>query len=165
MEMPQYPNPTHEFKDDLLNHFDYARNYVIHKVEGTSFESGTKKLGHTETSIFGIVKHLMYTDQYWIKSIYNGEDVHEPWTEDNPDADYMIASHESAETLLADYKKIIDETNLILKNNELNSLAQSKRENGTHPTLYWIILHLIDHTASHNGQLEIYKEIIDKKTY
>ena len=83
----------------------------------------------------------------------------------NPDVDYQINSYETADTLIDKYIKIIKETNEIINNNNLEQLAASKRENGTHPTLYWIILHLIDHTASHNGQLEIYKEIIDKKTY
>lgn len=165
METTQYPNPTSEMRTDLLNHFKYARDYVIHKIEGTSYESGIKKLGHSNTSMFGVVKHIMYTDDYWIKNIFNGEEVWGPWTDDIPDADYIIEEHETAETLLAAYKKVIKETNEIIEKNELNTLAASKRENGTHQTLHWIILHLIDHTASHNGQLEIYKEIIDKKTF
>ena len=165
METPKYPNPSLDFKIDLLNHLNYARDYMIFKVKGTSYESGIKKLGHTNTSIFGVIQHLTYTDEYWIKNIFNGEDVWGPWSDDNPDADYQINSYETADTLIDKYIKIIKETNEIINNNNLEQLAASKRENGTHPTLYWIILHLIDHTASHNGQLEIYKEIIDKKTY
>ena len=165
METPKYPNPTLELKIDLLNHLNYAREYVIFKVKDTSIESGIKKLGHSNTSIFGVIKHLTYTDEYWIKNIFSGEDVWGPWSDDNPDADYQINEGETAETLIENYKKVIYETNEIINKNNLEKLASSKRENGSHPSLYWIILHLIDHTASHNGQLEIYKEIIDKKTY
>jgi hypothetical protein len=55
-------------------------------------------------------------------------------------------------------------TGELVAGRDLDERAQRPLRSGEHATLRWILLHLVEETARHNGHLDIVRELVDGVT-
>jgi hypothetical protein len=92
-----------------------------------------------------------------------GEDDHGPWTEEDPDREMRIAVAVPIAQLLDEYEARCARYRDLVASLDLDT--PSKRPVGGRPvTLRWILFHLIEETARHNGHLDILRELADGVT-
>ena len=113
------------------------------------------------TSMLGIVKHLGFNERWWFREVFAAQDVEFPWNEDDPDAEFRIEEHESAESVFDFYMQECDKSRAIVGGASLDAIAgNSKSER----SLRWILCHMFEETSRHNGHLDILREMIDGTT-
>jgi len=66
--------------------------------------------------------------------------------------------------LLDEYDEVCAANREIAAALDLDTLAVTRMRGGEHPTLRWILFHLIEETARHNGHLDILRELADGVT-
>lgn len=87
-----------------------------------------------------------------------------PWTEEDPDREMRIAVDFPLPQLLDEYAEQSAHYRELVTGNSLDKQAQRAVRDGLHVDLRWILLHLTEETARHNGHLDILREMLDGTT-
>jgi uncharacterized damage-inducible protein DinB len=147
---------------------DYARDTVHAKCAGLADEPARRAPLPTSplTTISGLVNHLRRVECYWIRVVLLGEPDAGPWVDDeDPDREMTMALDIPLERLLADYRASCDRHREIVAGLDLDMPSRGELSWRADPvTLRWILCHLIEETARHNGHLDILREMADGVT-
>lgn len=107
----------------------------------------------------GIRRALVVQDNFL------GRDCTYPRSESGDmEADFRIEPAETIESIFALYDAECEVARGIVQGASLDQEAARPRRGGGHPTLRWIMLHMIEEVARHNGHADILRELIDGKT-
>jgi uncharacterized damage-inducible protein DinB len=158
--------PSWDERTTLTTMLDYARDTVRVKCEGLSEENARSAPlpGSPLMTISGLVSHLYWVERDWIeRDFLGGEDVG-PWTEEEPDREMSIALEIPLETLLQDYAAQAERYRQLVAGRDLDERAARPLRSGEHPTLRWILFHLVEETARRNGHIDILRELADGVT-
>ena len=156
--IPRYAAPE---KQMLAEYLDFHRNTLKWKIEGLSLEDAARPMTPSGLSLLGMMKHVAFVERWWFQEVFAGEDPEYPWTDDDPDADFRIEPGETVESVGALYDAECEAARRIVEGASLDDVAAKKKERGY--TLRWIVLHMIEETARHNGHADILREAIDGK--
>lgn len=151
----------------ILNTFlDYARATVRAKCEGISEENARRAPlpGSPLMTISGLVNHVRWVEYHWFQLVLLGEDDHGPWTEEDPDREMRIAVDFPIAQLLDEYDAQSARYRELVASSDLDLQAKRPIRDGRHVTLRWILFHLIEETARHNGHIDILREMADGVT-
>ena len=160
---PRTDPPTAGGERETIEAFlDYHRDTLLMKVDGLSDEDLRRVMVPSGVSILGLVKHLAHVERWWFRRTFLDEPVERPWTEDDPDADFRIEPHETTAEILDLYRGAVDESRAACAAASLEDAA--RRPERSHYTLRWILLHMLEETARHNGHADIFRETIDGVT-
>ena len=151
----------------MLNTFlDYTRATVRAKCEGLSDADARRALLDTSPlmTVAGLVNHLRWVEYSWFEiDLLGHEDVH-PGTAEDPDREMRIALEVPLAQLLDEYDEVCRHNRELAASLDLDTLSVAKMSNGEPVTLRWIMYHLIEETARHNGHLDILRELLDGTT-
>ena len=165
MERTDMPQSWDE-RTMLATFLDYVRATVHAKCEGVSQEhaSAAPLPGSPLMTIGGLVSHVRWVEYSWIQVRLLGEEDHGPWTDDDPDRDLRIGAEIPLARLLAEYEEQCARHRELVASLDLDTVAKKPTRSGTYVTLRWIVHHLIEETARHNGHLDILREMADGVT-
>lgn len=151
---------------EMLNSFlDYHRATLLWKVSGVSEENLKRQAVPTSSlTLIGLVKHLAYVERTWFQHRFKGEDVFDEWTTRDFDSGFGIGEAETAESIIQFYREENEKSRRIVESANLDDLSVKPRRNGDRVTLRWILFHLIEETARHNGHADLLREAIDGAT-
>ena len=154
-------NPN-ETEIEILNRYqDAYRGAIRWKVQGLSLDDATKQLLPSDTSLLGIVKHLVGVEFYWYQVVINGQDDPMAGAEEDAAAEFRIEDGETINSLIARYDDSCRISRDILAERELTEMVQLRGE----PTMIRdIVIHMIEETARHAGHMDIIRELVDGQT-
>jgi uncharacterized damage-inducible protein DinB len=144
---------------------DYARATVHAKCAGIS-ESDARRAPLVSSplmTVSGLVSHLRWVEYWWFQVMLLGEEDHGPWTDEDPDREMRLAVQVPIAELLHDYQLQCARDRELATSLDLNTPSQ-RPARGAPVTLRWILFHLIEETARHNGHLDILREMADGVT-
>ncbi|WP_248962714.1 DinB family protein [Sphaerisporangium perillae] len=158
--------PSWDERATLTTFLDYARATVHAKCEGLSEEDARKAPlpGSPLMTISGLVSHLRWVEYSWIQVRLLGEEEHAPWTEEDPDREMRMAVEIPLARLLEEYEAQCARYRELVAGLDLDTVAKQPIRDGRHVTLRWILHHLVEETARHNGHLDILRELADGTT-
>jgi uncharacterized damage-inducible protein DinB len=151
----------------LTTMLDYARDTVHVKCAGLTDEQARRAPlpGSPLTTISGLVSHLRWVEYYWIRVVLLGEDKHSPGTAEDPDAEMRLALQVPLARLLAEYRASCEQLRQLVAPLDLGTPSRGTLSWREEPvTLRWVLLHLIEETARHNGHIDILREMADGVT-
>lgn len=152
-------------KESLMATLDFHRATIKWKLDGLSLEEAARPMTPTDTKLLGIVKHLAYVERWWFQESFLGRECTYPWTESGDmEADFRIEPGETIESIFALYDAECAVSREIVGAASLDDVAAKPRRTGGYPTLRWIMLHMIEEVARHNGQADVIRELIDGRT-
>ena len=141
---------------------DHHRATLLWKIDGVSDEDLRRPMVPSGTSLLGMVKHLAYVERGWFQRTFLAQDVSFPWTKEDPDADFRIEPDETTQDVIDLYNQECEISRQIVGAASLDDMARhSKRSDYS---LRWILVHMIEETARHNGHADILREMIDGTT-
>ncbi|MBP2323293.1 putative damage-inducible protein DinB [Kibdelosporangium banguiense] len=156
--------PAADERTMLLNWLDYHRSTFLMKCAGLTPEQlATRSVPPSTLSLLGLIRHLADVELVWFRRRLGGEDVpmnfYKPGDPD-PDFDHNGATAQTAE---ADYNLLITEIELAKKSFEGMSLDHSFDEppHRYGLTARWVLAHMIEEYARHNGHADLLRERID----
>jgi len=151
----------------LATMLDYVRDTVHVKCAGLTDEQArcAPLPGSPLTTISGLVSHLRWVEYYWIRVVLLGEQDQMPVTDDDPDAEMRLALSIPLARLLAEYRASCEQLRQLVAPLDLDTSSRGTMSWRTEPvTLRWVLLHLIEETARHNGHIDILREMADGVT-
>ena len=116
-------------------------------------------------SVAGLVSHLRWAEAFWIDVIFLGQPYQWPGTDDDSELQMRAGAQRPLAELLDEYAGQTAHTDEVVATRDWDELsAHSDSESGAPVTLRYIITHLIEETARHNGHLDILRELADGVT-
>jgi uncharacterized damage-inducible protein DinB len=151
----------------LVTMLDYVRDTVHVKCAGLSDAQARRAPlpGSPLTTISSLVSHLRWVEYYWIRVILLGEQKHSPITEDDPDGEMRLGLSVPLAQLLAEYRASCEQLRQRVAPLDLDTPSRGALTWRTDPVpLRWILFHLIEETARHNGHIDLLREMADGVT-
>ena len=154
----------------LLGYLDYQRATLRRKVEGLDAEQLGATLPPSSMTLGGMVKHLALVEHWWTTCVFEGQEYVEPWASVDWDADGDWDWHSAADDGPEKVRALFDSE--VARSDEIIAAAPSLEElsertshrTGEKFTLRWILLHMIEEYARHNGHADLLRESIDGTT-
>ncbi|MDI1463812.1 DinB family protein [Catellatospora sp. KI3] len=151
----------------LTTFLDYARATVRAKCEGITEEAArTAPLpGSPLMTVAGLVNHVRWVENNWFQVVFLGEEDTGPWTEEEPDREFTVALDYPIAQLLDEYDAQSERYRALVAATDLDTLSVRRlRRNDAPVTLRWILFHLVEEIARHNGHLDVVRELVDGTT-
>jgi len=149
----------------LLNAFlEFHRETFLWKCSGLTGEQlALRSVSTTGMSLLGLIRHLTDVERHWLREVTAGENVDMAyWGNPNRDSDFEDIRAEDAER---DYATYVAEVDACRANQSLGLDATVLRgDSGERFTFRWILIHLIEEYARHNGHADLMREAIDGET-
>lgn len=166
------PEPAVDEVETLRGFLDYQRATLEWKCRGLSGEHLSVSVAKSAITLGGLLKHMTFVENEWFWRWVGDNDRLEPWLsadfETYPDWEFESARSETPEMLLARWKesialsdKVLDD---VLHAGGLDQLAKRTWPNGESPSMRWILVHMIEEYARHNGHADFIREAIDGET-
>ena len=158
------PQP-HDERAALIDRLRFQRQTVRKKAEGLSEADAHRAfLPSPLMTVAGLVSHLRWNEHSWFEVSLLGLPNRGPWTEDgHPDVEMMVDDVPLAQ-LLDEYDEQCARSNEIVAGLPLDTVERSAPDGERACSLRWILLHMIEETARHNGHLDILREFADGVT-
>jgi hypothetical protein len=157
----------------LRGFLDYHRDTFVWKCSGLTQQQLAQALPPSEMTLGGMMKHLALVESGWFESTFAGgehmlpfEDV--DWDAD-PDWEWHTAKDDTPEQLFALFHEAVRRADAVIDGAvagpglDAASVRKSQRE-GTPFSLRWILVHMIEEYARHNGHADLIRESIDGQT-
>jgi len=154
----------------LLSQFlDYHRATLVLKASGLDRRQLGTRLGPSTLTLAGLLKHMALVEDSWFGKVLLGREEREPWAsvdwDDDPDWEFRTAVDDDPDDLLALYADACARSRAaIAEVGDLDRLAANGSRAGEPFNLRWIMLHMIEETARHNGHADLLRENIDGVT-
>ncbi|MFE3325188.1 DinB family protein [Streptomyces sp. NPDC059176] len=158
--------PTWDERASLTTFLDYVRATALTKCEGVSPDGAREAPlpGSPLMTLCGLISHLHWVEYYWFDVVLLGHEDEGPWTEEDPDREMRIAVDVPLAELIAAYEAQSARYRQLVADTDLETAAKRPIRDGKRPTLRWIMLHLIEETARHNGHIDAIRELVDGTT-
>jgi len=158
--------PTHGDERELLIAFlDYHRATLRQKAGGLDAAQLAATLAPSGMTLGGMVKHLGLVENSWLRDRFAGDGLSEPWASADWDADWDWDWHsavdDTPEQIWALYDEMVADADVVIAGAQLDDLSATKSKAGEPFSLRWILLHLIEEYARHNGHADLIRESID----
>ena len=120
----------------------------------------------------GLLKHLAYVEDSWFSRTLHARERHAPWdTVDwsaDEDWDWHSAADDSPAELRALWSESVERSRArvaeAVADGGMGRLADRAFPDGQRVSLRWIVCHLIEEYARHNGHADLLRESVDGET-
>jgi uncharacterized damage-inducible protein DinB len=156
----------------ILGYLDYHRDTLRLKAEGLDATQLGQSLAPSSMTLGGMVKHLAYVEDWWFNQVFAGNPEPEPWASVDWDADNDWDWHSAIEDSPEELRRLLDEAVAASDRIVAEALAAPERLEalsviGSHSrpdakfSLRYIVLHMIEEYARHNGHADLIRESVD----
>ncbi|WP_262850568.1 DinB family protein [Mumia quercus] len=140
----------------------YVRETALAKAEGLpdDLAHATPLATSPLMSVASVVNHLRWNEHYWVEVVLAGGEDHAPWSQEHPDGEFEVAQQMTLDEVLTGYRQQIAACDAVLADLDLDAPAAKPRRD-FHPNVRWVVAHLVEETARHNGHLDVLRELAD----
>ena len=176
MTETQRVEPDHEGDEraTLTGFLDWQRDTLAWKCSGlTAGQLRRREIPPSGLSLIGLIRHLAEVERSWFRVVVNGEESRGYWTtrvplEGGPDSDEAEFDIDDADPdeAFAAWRTEIDRAREIVAATALDALTTHHASDGSTEvfSLRWILTHMIEEYARHNGHADLLRERIDGMT-
>ena len=168
----------------LLAWLVYHRGTLAMKCEGLSEQQLKQRPISTSTmTLLGLVRHVTDVERYWMRQIVLGHaNIETYYSDESPDGDFDDLHDTSVADVVATWiaegrhtVTVVDQAETLdglcagsLPSRPTSAELAWEGEGGSVlpeiPTLRWVLTHLVEEFARHNGHADILRELIDDST-
>ncbi|HLR28114.1 MAG TPA: DinB family protein [Ruania sp.] len=163
------PPMAAEERQTLTGFLDYQRATLHWKVSGLTAEDLKLRVAASTMTLGGILTHLAWVEEHWFTGMFLGQDLPEPWARADrtvdPDWEWSLAARQSPAQNFALWQQAVARSrDTLTRADDLDALASRSWPDGQRPSLRWIVVHMIEEYARHNGHADLIREAIDGST-
>ncbi|HEU4568133.1 MAG TPA: DinB family protein [Marmoricola sp.] len=153
-------------RQTLLGFLDYQRATFAWKCGELSDEQLRVSLPPSAMTLGGMMKHLAVVEDWWFTEVVGEQPTPEPWAgvdwDADPDWEWRTAADDTGADLRATWEASVARSRSVMQ--DVTDLA------ATHPTprrrmsVRWVLAHMVEEYARHNGHADLIRESIDGQT-
>lgn len=139
---------------------DWHRETFALKCQGVPPERLSEKgVPPSGLSLHGLVRHLAGNERWWFRQKFLGEDApHLYYSDDDPDQDFESLDGDVNEAFAVWRAECARSRQVVAAAASLDETAKS---DGEPFSLRWVLAHMIEEYARHNGHADLLRERID----
>ena len=153
----------------LVGFLDYQRATLRWKCDGLDDVGFRAMTAASSMTLGGLVRHLSFVEDHWFNTTFAGNEPAPPWDTVDWDADQDWDWHSGADAgtdeLLTAWADAVERSRALvtaaLATGGLEQQAQRGWPTGDKPNLRWILVHMIEEYARHNGHADLLREAAD----
>ena len=169
-DRPHPPSDAGEV-ETLRGFLDHHRATLAWKCRGLDAAGLSVTTAATDMTLGGLLKHLALVEDDWFTVDLHDRPMPEPWASADWDADrdweWHSAVDDTPEELFALWQTSVERSRTAvdeaLEADGIEQLA-ARRVDGESPSLRWILVHMIEEYARHNGHADLLREAVDGET-
>jgi hypothetical protein len=153
----------------LLGRLAAQREHVLSQVEGLSEDQLRRPVLPSGWSCLGLVRHLTLSDErYWFEVVVAGGPL-DFWPDDD-NGDWRVEAGETSDSVLAAYRTAISGADEIIAARRFSDPPAQPEDwwaaaGLAFPDLRAVVVHVLVETATHAGQLDAVRELLDGRQY
>lgn len=162
LETQREPAPRNDDgeRDTALAFLAFARHSVLKKVEGLTDEQLRRRLVVSDTTLLGLLQHLVDVEHYWGGHVVGGDPR---WAQ--VDGSMVVPDDRTGADLVADYRAAIAESDRHLAAvGSWDDQVAAPPDDGRRWSVRWVVAHLTSEVARHAGHADVLREQIDEVT-
>ena len=148
----------------LESWLDFHRSTLAMKCDGLSDdELRERSVPPSSISLLGLVRHMADVERNWFRWVLSGE--HGPglfWTPENEDGDFDDVDDASVDEAFDAWRAECANARQVAASLQLEDTGT--RRHGERVSLRWVLVHMIEEYARHNGHADFLRERIDGAT-
>ncbi len=158
----------------LLGFLDYQRATLEWKCRGLSDELLRVTVQPSPMTLGGLLKHLACVEDSWFTEVVAGAPAVEPWAsadfQADPQWNWRSAASDSGDHLRALWTEAVHRSRAVvraqLSGGDQAALSEmhDDRDLPQPVSLRWVLVHMIEEYARHNGHADLLRESIDGQT-
>ena len=165
--------PAGNETETLLGFLDFHRATLAWRCSGLNSEGLNTTVAASSMTLGGLLKHMALVEDGWFSESLFGNARHASWAGvdwvADPDWEWHSAADDTPEQLRVRWHEAVDRSReLTATALERGGLDQAAIEidtyTGVAPSLRWIVVHMIEEYARHNGHADLIREAIDGVT-
>ena len=151
-------------RETLAGFLDYQRATLARKCAGLGADQLRERaVPPSNLSLLGLVRHVTDVEAGWFRHGVNGEVRTSHYASaDEPDADFLDADGADVEEAFAAWRDECARARDIVAGHSLDHTFSNR--NGTEISLRWVLVHMIEEYARHNGHADLLRQRIDGAT-
>lgn len=158
--------PPHEADEraTLLGFLQYHRDTLALKCAGLTDEQlRLQPVPPSNLSLLGLVRHMAEVERGWFGNVLAGEIVPPIWsTEAHWDADFDVDGADVADGFAIWRRECARSAEIVAKKS-LDDVGLHRRHDEMY-SVRWVLTHMIEEYARHNGHADLLRECIDGVT-
>jgi hypothetical protein len=157
----------------LLGALERLRTIFRWKADGLDAEHLNQRLGPSELTLGGLLKHLALVEDYMFTEKYDGTALGGPWAEaawdgDDPDWEFRTAKDDAPETLYALWDDAVERSHervarALATDGGLDQRVAAHVD-GAHASLRRLVTDLVEEYGRHAGHADLLREAVDGLT-
>ena len=150
-------------REALAGWVDCHRAELLTKLEGLTEEQADRRVVPSLNTLHGLVRHLTKVEFVWFVKVVSGLDEPAPfgWP-DRVDGDFLLDDGATVEQDIARFVAACERSREIFAGVGLDDVRTHHRFGEL--DVRWIMIHMIEEYAQHNGHADILRELIDGTT-
>ena len=157
----------------LLGFLDYHRATLAWKCRGLDSSGLQARVGVSTMTLGGLLKHMALVEENWFSRFLHGHERSAMWEavdwKADPDWDFDSAVRDTPEELLGLWEGAVSRSRTLVDEaltagGGLDQAARRTWPTGEAPSLRWILVHMIEEYARHNGHADLLRESVDGQT-
>jgi uncharacterized damage-inducible protein DinB len=163
------PEPAGDETETLIGFLEYQRATLAWKCADLDAAGLRATTAASTMTLAGLLKHMAYVEDHWFSRSLHGNGPTPPWdTVDwnaDPDWEWHTAVEDPPEHLHALWNASVQRSRTLLgealADGGMDRLAQRAWSDGRAPNVRWILVHMIEEYARHNGHADLLREAAD----
>ncbi|MEG8179923.1 DinB family protein [Nocardia terpenica] len=154
------PPGTSGERETLTGFLQYQRDTLAWKCSGLTAEQLRQRaVPPSNLSLLGLIRHLTAVEHSWFAHTLQGAGASAPHWRETLTAAFDVDTADPDESLRLWHTECA-------RSREITATCESLDTTGTHPTnhtftLRWILTHMIEEYARHNGHADLLRERLD----
>jgi len=156
----------------VRGYLNYQRATLAWKCSGIDSAGLRATVAASTMTLGGLVKHMAYVEDYWFSQWLFDRQKSAPWDsvdwKTDPDWEWHSAANDTPEDLLVLWRGAVERSDTLLDEalarGDLEQRGRRTWPDGRAPSLRWMLLHMIEEYARHNGHADLLRESVDGQT-
>ena len=142
---------------------DFHRATLAGKCSGLTDEQlRVRAVPPSTLSLLGLLRHLTEVERYWFQKVFAGSDLAPLyWTDANEDGDFDDVDDADVSSAVARFSEACQTSRVITAEAASLDATGVKQRDSQDVSLRWILVHMIEEYARHNGHADLLRERID----
>ena len=168
---PEPPSAGDELAT-LTGFLEFQRATFAWKTDALDADGLRATVGVSPMTLGGMLAHLALVEDSWFTERLLGREIPAPWTDvdwtADPDMDWHLADRRGPDDLRSLWHSSVERSRTavaeVMADGGLDGLAAHHDSDGRSPSLRWILVHMIEEYARHNGHADLLRESVDGET-